>query len=206
LLVERLPRLSVDLRFPPPVAGLASLFAAPVDEVWLEIGFGAGEHLLWQAEHHPRVGFLGAEPFVNGVVAALSGALEKNLSDRVRFHADDAIPLLDWLPAASIGRAFLLFPDPWPKKRHRQRRLLAPALLDRLARVLRPEAQLRFATDIADYAEEAEGHALQHPSFDIVHTFSSAHRAAVPDWPVTRYERKAEREKRPSRFLILSRR
>ncbi len=205
LLQEGLARLSLDLRTPLAPAGLSSLFSTPVDEVWLEIGFGAGEHLLWQAERHPEVGFIGAEPFVNGVVAALSGANARQLTDRIRFHPDDAIPLLDWLPAGSVSRAFMLFPDPWPKKRHRERRLFSPFLLDKMARVLRPGAQFRFASDIADYAEAALGHTEKHEAFELVHVFTSAERDTALDWPMTRYEAKAAKAGRASTFLILRR-
>lgn len=206
LLTGGLEPLKLDLSKPAPDGSLAALFPDPVDEIWLEIGFGAGEHLIWQAENNPRAGIIGAEPYVNGVVAALSGIETRRLQGRVRLHADDVRQLLEWLPPASLSRAFMLFPDPWPKKRHRARRLFSPTLLDKMARLLRPGAQFRFASDIADYAEDAIGHALHHPDFELALTFTSANRDALPDWPVTRYETKAAKAGRPATFIVLERR
>ena len=205
LLTDGLERQRLDLSAPPGEGGLAALFADPVEETWLEIGFGAGEHLIWQAEHNARAGIIGAEPYVNGVVAALSAVEARQLQGRVRFHGDDVHPLLEWLPSASLSRAFMLFPDPWPKKRHRERRLFSPAMLGKLARILRPGAEFRFASDIADYAEAAIEHALAHPDFDLALTFTSANRTTLPDWPITRYETKAAKEGRSSTFIVLKR-
>jgi tRNA (guanine-N7-)-methyltransferase len=188
-----------------PVADLPRIFAEPVSEVWLEIGFGAGEHLVWQAEHNPHAGIVGAEPYVNGVVAALSAVETRKLAGRVKVHPDDVLALLNWLPAGSLSRAFVLFPDPWPKKRHRERRLFSPHTLNKLARLLRPGAELRFASDIADYAEAAIELGKTHPDFELTQVFTSANRDTVPDWPITRYEQKAQREGRPARFIILRR-
>ena len=147
---HELPRVALSLSDPPP-ARLGELFAPPVEEVWLEIGFGGAEHLLWQARANPHVGLIGCEPFEDGVVKALS-AIEREKLANIRLHADDARPLLRWLPDASIARAFILFPDPWPKKRHHKRRLVSAATLAELARVMRPGAELRIATDIGEYA------------------------------------------------------
>ena len=160
---DLLPRLAVDLTKPAP-AHLASLFVAPVRDVWLEIGFGGGEHLLWQATHNPDVGIIGCEPFEEGVVKALAAIEDGGLAN-VRIHPDDARELLRWLPDACLRRAFILFPDPWPKKKHVKRRLINSALLDALARVLKPGAELRVATDIGDYARTILLAALAHPAF-----------------------------------------
>ncbi len=138
LLTGSIERLHLDLRQPPAEGGLGSLFTAPVDEIWLEIGFGAGEHMIWQAENNVHAGLIGAEPYVNGVVAALSAIEARKYEGRIRLHADDVHPLLEWLPPKSLSRAFMLFPDPWPKKRHRERRLFSPSLLDKMARILLP--------------------------------------------------------------------
>jgi tRNA (guanine-N7-)-methyltransferase len=205
LLASGLERFCVDLSQPPPGSGLASMFSEPVQEIWLEIGFGAGEHLIWQAAHSPNVGIIGAEPYMNGVVAALSGLEALQLQGRVRLHAGDVHPLLDWLPPRSLSRAFMLFPDPWPKKRHRARRLFAPPLLAKMARVLRPGAELRFASDIADYAEAAIEHAKAHRDFELALAFTSVDRATLPNWPVTRYETKAAKAGRSSTFIVLRR-
>ena len=122
-----------------------------------------------------------------------------------KIHPDDTISLLGWLPKASLSRAFVLFPDPWPKKRHRERRIFSPVLLDRLGRVLRPGAELRFASDIADYAEAAIEHANAHPDFEVVGIFTSSNRATASDWPVTRYEEKASKQGRSSTFISMRR-
>lgn len=204
-LASGLDRLKLDISVPFPHSKLVEIFPEAVDDVWLEIGFGAGEHLIWQAEHHPRVGVIGAEPYINGMVAALAAAKERGLEKRMRVYPEDTIPLLDWLPPASMARSFMLFPDPWPKKRHRGRRLLSPFFLDKLSRILCLGAEFRFASDIESYVEMAVAHAEAHPAFEIVHTYTSDERAAVPDWPQTRYERKAELEGRKSTFLILKR-
>jgi tRNA (guanine-N7-)-methyltransferase len=188
-----------------PVEPLDRLFSEPVSEVWLEVGFGAGEHLAWQAMNNPNVGFIGAEPFINGVVAALSAIEQHQLDSRVRLHASDVVPLLEWLPGASISRAFMLFPDPWPKKRHRERRLLSVSLLDQLARVMRVGAEFRFASDIADYAEAAQELVNVHSAFETTLIFTSADRERMPDWPVTRYELKANNAGRTSTFIVIRR-
>jgi tRNA (guanine-N7-)-methyltransferase len=185
---------------------LASIFSEPVKEVWLEIGFGAGEHLIWQAVENPHAGLIGAEPYVNGIVAALSALEARRLGGRVKIYPEDAISLLNWLPEACLSRAFVLFPDPWPKQRHRERRIFSPMLLDKLSRLLRPGAELRFASDIADYAESAIEHASAHPDFEVARIFTSADREALPDWPMTRYEEKASKEGRSSTFISMRRR
>lgn len=196
LVADHLPALRLDLEAPPP-SPLSGLFAVPVDDLWLEIGFGGGEHLLWQAERHPRAGFIGCEPFLSGVAKVVRGVGETGLGN-IRLHDDDARHVLEWLPEASIGRAFVLFPDPWPKKRHRKRRFLADPGLDALSRVMRAGAELRFATDIADYAEmvlaaiERRGDFAPHPG---------EHAERPADWPLTRYAEKALAAGRHCRFF-----
>lgn len=204
LLSTQLKRLASDLS-QPPVGGLPSIFSKPVHEVWLEIGFGAGEHLVWQATQNPGIGIIGAEPYINGVVAAISAIEKLHLEEKVRLHADDVRPLLSWLPPRSIARVFILFPDPWPKARHQARRLLSHPLLDRLALILSLGGELRFASDAADYAEAAIEAANVHPSFELEQIFTSENRTRVPDWPVTRYEAKANKAGRTSTFVILKR-
>jgi tRNA (guanine-N7-)-methyltransferase len=192
-----LPRLRLDLRVQPP-ARLLDLLSSPVEQVWLEIGFGSGEHLLWQAGQHKDVGFIGCETFINGV-ASLLGAIEDRGLDTIRIHDGDARDVLAWLPSGSIGRVFLLFPDPWPKKRQLKRRLLAPELLSELARVLRVGGEFRFASDDADYAAQALQLAEEIGAFALT---AEAHRHARPaDWPETRYERKALSEDRRPTYL-----
>lgn len=204
LLARMLPGLRLDLGASAP-DDLRTLFSAPVKEVWLEIGFGAGEHLVWQASTHPEIGIVGAEPFINGVAAALALIRQHGLEGRVRLHDDDATPLLGWLPENSLARVFLLFPDPWPKKRHRQRRFLSQETLDAIVRLLRPGGEFRFASDIADYAEFARDIGEAHPGLRLDAHFTSRNRDAMPGWPETRYERKARQAGRDSDFLLFRR-
>ncbi len=195
-----LPALKLDVSEPAPLP-LTDLFGPDTQDVWLEIGFGGGEHLAWQAAQHPNVGIIGCEPFVRGVAS-----LVKRLSDdgirSVRIHNDDARFALDWLPDAMIGRVFVLFPDPWPKKRHRKRRLLNMDGLGELARVMRKGAVLRFATDIADYGEMVEEHMAALPAFAAAPGLIAERPA---DWPVTRYEQKAIAASRPCRLYAFQR-
>jgi tRNA (guanine-N7-)-methyltransferase len=189
LIGELLPKLRLDLRKPAP-SPLTQLFEVPVREVWLEIGFGSGEHLLSQVENHPEVGLIGAEPFINGV-ASLLGAIETRKLTTIRIHDGDAREVLSWLPNGSIGAGFILFPDPWPKKRQQKRRLMSQETIAELARILRPGGLLRFASDDADYAGEALFHVLRSGAFDWQAERASDWRSRAPDWPETRYERKA---------------
>lgn len=189
LLADVLPRVALNLSDRPPAA-LADLFAPRVEDVWLEIGFGGGEHLLWQARSNPHVGLIGCEPFEDGVVKVLS-AIEQQALVNLRLHVDDARPLLRWLPDAAIGRAFILFPDPWPKKRHQKRRLVSVATLRELARVMRPGAELRLATDIGDYAQWMLLALREQTSFRWLARGPGDWRVRGPDWPPTRYEQKA---------------
>src|SRR5690606_9217408 len=129
---------------------VAALFAAPVEDVRLEIGFGGGEHLLAELRRHPGTGFIGVEPFVNGMAKLLS-ALHGEMPPNLRLYDDDATALLDWLPDASLSNIDILYPDPWPKKRHWKRRFVSMANLDRFARVLKPGGTFRFASDIDSY-------------------------------------------------------
>jgi tRNA (guanine-N7-)-methyltransferase len=195
LIGELLPRLRIDLKKRAP-GRLTELFPAPVNEVWLEIGFGSGEHLLWQAGQHPGVGFIGCEPFINGM-ASLLGAIEDRGIMTIRVHDGDARDVVSWLPDRSISRAFLLFPDPWPKKRQLKRRLLTLEFVSELARVLGPGGEFRFASDDADYAEQAV--LLLQESGAFACTLNRRERPA--DWPETRYERKALAEGREAIYL-----
>jgi tRNA (guanine-N7-)-methyltransferase len=184
-----LPRVAVPCD-PDRLQRLADLFPQPVRGVWLEVGFGGGEHLAWQAKHHPDIGLIGCEPFEDGVVKLLS-AIESEGIANIRVCAGDARPLLRLLPEASIGRAFILFPDPWPKKRHHKRRLLSPGSLDELARVMRAGAELRVATDVGPYARAILQAALGGRTFQWIAAGPEDWRQRLPDWPQTRYEQKA---------------
>jgi tRNA (guanine-N7-)-methyltransferase len=196
LLMDLLPRLRLDLKAPAPQC-LPDLFPVPVGEVWLEIGFGSGEHLLWQAEHREDVGLIGCEPFINGV-ASLLGAVEQRAAANIRVHDGDARETLAWLPEHTISRIFMLFPDPWPKKRQLKRRLLAPETVKELARVLAPGGELRFASDDGDYAAQALLLTQESGAFAPI----EGNRQERPaDWPETRYERKALSEGRKPTYL-----
>jgi tRNA (guanine-N7-)-methyltransferase len=162
-----------------------------VRDVWLEVGFGGGEHLVWQAEHHPDIGMIGAEPFVAGVAKLLSKIAAASRCENIRIHPGDAADVIDALPDASIGRVFVLFPDPWPKRRHHKRRFLQTEMLDGLARVMRKGAELRVATDDAGYLAWALERATAHPSFRWIAQSPADWRARPADWPPTRYEEKA---------------
>ena len=186
---ELLPALRLPLAKPAP-SPLTELFAQRVTDIWLEIGFGSGEHLFWQAEHHPDIGFIGCEPFINGV-ASLLGKIEAAKLATIRIHDGDARDVLAWLPDNSIGRIFVLFPDPWPKKRHQKRRLISPGTIVQVARVLVPGGELRFASDNGDYAGEALLTILADGAFVWTAECAKNWRMRPSDWPETRYERKA---------------
>lgn len=199
LLEDLLPRIAVDPA-QRELTDLDQLFPKPVLAVWLEIGFGGAEHLVWQAKVNPDVGLIGCEPFEEGLVKALTAIDEDGLGN-VRLYGDDVRPLLRWLPAASLDRVFILFPDPWPKKRHQKRRLFSPALLQLLARVMKPGAELRLATDIGDYVRTALLAVAQTPEFLWTAESPADWRVRPADWPATRYEAKAGREGRRSYFF-----
>jgi tRNA (guanine-N7-)-methyltransferase len=202
LLADHLPSLRVDPDALRGLTDLRALFNADISEVWLEIGFGAGEHLIAQAAAHADVGLLGIEPFVNGVASCVADATTDDaLHGRVRIYDDDAMHVLPLLPAQSISRAFMLFPDPWPKRRHRDRRLFGERLLSELDRLLKPGGEFRFASDIADYAEQASDLLSQHGGFRLAHVSANGERPDERDWPLTRYERKARLAGRFSTYI-----
>ena len=173
-------------------------------QTWLEIGFGGGEHLVWQAAHNPHVSYIGCEPFEDGVVKVLNKIDSDKLSN-IRLHMGDAREVLRWLPEASIARAFILFPDPWPKRKHRKRRLVNPDTLALMARVMKPGAELRIGTDIADYARTMLLAFQDEPRFQWQAASPEDWRVRPLDWPETRYEQKAEREGRRRYYLKFAR-
>ena len=184
-----MPRYMLDVSA--PLRSLpTSLFEADVTAIWLEIGFGGGEHLIWQAAKNPHIGFIGCEPFIDGTIKVLD-AIEAQGLTNILLYNDDARHVMRWLPQESVSRVFVLFPDPWPKKRHNKRRLVNPATLNLIAKVMHCGAELRAATDIEDYAK------AMLLAFQKVECLAwTAQRAAdwrirPPDWPETRYERKA---------------
>ena len=158
-------------------------------EAWLEIGFGGGEHMASQAARAPDVLIVGCEPFLNGVASAVRHVAEQELKN-VRIHDGDARELAARLPDASLDRVFILFPDPWPKARHHKRRIVQPEMVVELARVLKPGGQLRFATDVAGYADWALERILASPDFDWPAQKADDWRVAPSDHITTRYEEK----------------
>ena len=183
-----LPALAVPVSGPETIAPI-SLFSPEPDEVWLEIGFGGGEHLTGQARRHPQTGLIGCEPFIEGMAKCL-GQIEDDGLENVRLHMDDARPLVGALADRSIARVFILFPDPWPKKRQQKRRLIRTDFLDDLARITQIGGRVRFATDVISYADEALAHFIRHPAF----AWQAAHpddwRKPPADHIQTRYQAK----------------
>lgn len=174
-------------------------------ETWLELGFGGGEHLVWHAHRTPQADLIGCEPFQDGVIKVLSAIAQDGLQN-IRLYAGDGREVLRRLPESSITRVFVLYPDPWPKRRHAKRRLVTTSTLDLLARVMRPGAELRFATDIADYADTALRALVHHEAFDWSARGPADWRSRPEDWPQTRYEAKADRAGRRSYYFRFLRR
>lgn len=203
LLQSGLSRYQLDLS-KPLLTDLAALFARPVGTIHLEIGFGGGEHLLDHARRRPDTGFIGVEPFVNGMSKLLS-VLGRDPLPNIRVYDDDATAVLDWLPAASLSGIDLFYPDPWPKKKHWKRRFVSQANLDRIARVLQPNGIFRFASDIDHYVNWTLLHCCAHPEFTWVATASMDWNAPYPHWRGTRYEAKALREGRRPAYLTFER-
>jgi tRNA (guanine-N7-)-methyltransferase len=176
-----------------------------LNRLWLEIGFGAGEHLAWQAAAHPDTGFIGCEPFINGVARLLS-EIDRTGLGNIRLFQDDARLLLAALPDSSIDRAFILFPDPWRKTRHHKRRIIGPTTLPLLARVLADGAELRVATDDPGYKSWILHHVRASDEFEWMARSPGDWRSRPADWPATRYEAKAGEAGRTPSFFLFTRR
>ena len=187
-----LPAVSVDLS--DPLRGCAT-------RRWLEIGFGGGEHLSHQASLFPDVTMIGAEAFLNGV-AKLLAHLEAGQQQNLRIHYGDARPLLEVLPDACLDRVYLLYPDPWPKERQKRRRFVNPENLSQIYRLLTPGGQFLFASDIPDYVDWTLEHTAAHGGFDLASNSPNP----FENWIATRYEAKALREGRTSRYLTFHKR
>ncbi len=183
------------LKVPPEVAARdpRQMFTPAYAEIWLEIGFGDGGHLAATAAAHSHTGFIGCEPYVNGVVRLLE-TIAATGQHNIRIHAGDARDIIAALPANSIAQVFILFPDPWPRKRHHKRRFICDENLDGLARILRPDATLLFASDSAEYCEWTLAHMKNHPGF----------REGLQERgeaPITKYEAKALKAGRTPRYF-----
>ncbi len=208
-LTEDLPRLAVPMRRAADGGWQqidpATLFAPAVREIWLEIGFGAGEHLAWQAAHNAQAGVIGCEPYSNGVASLLRYVAEQGLAN-VAVHHGDVRDVIDALPDASLSRAFILFPDPWPKRRHRDRRIVSPETLDTLGRAMADGGELRLASDDPTQIAWMLQTAPAHPLFQWHVSGPADWQTRPDDWPETRYEAKARAAGRAPVFLRLRRR
>ncbi|MGE0061698.1 MAG: tRNA (guanosine(46)-N(7))-methyltransferase TrmB [Xanthobacteraceae bacterium] len=198
-----LPRVAVDLDKPAP-ADLRTLFPAATVDCRLEIGFGGAEHLAAQAQAHPSTGFIGSDGFENAIAKALA-YVEQHALANVRLHHGDAVHLLEWLPAASLARVDLLYPDPWPKRRHWKRRFVQDESLALIARTIRSGGEMRFATDIPDYAAWTLARILRSPDFEWTAETADDWRKPWGGFVRTRYEAKAIREGRTPAYFIFRR-
>jgi tRNA (guanine-N7-)-methyltransferase len=198
-----LERYRLDLGAPAP-ADIRTLFPADVAGVRLEIGFGGGEHLLHEASRHAGTGFIGVEPFVNSMAKMMTALSETPLGN-LRVYDDDATQLLDWLPDASLDGIDLLYPDPWPKKKHWKRRFVSQVNLGRFARVLKKGGVFRLASDIDSYVNWTLLHSAAHGGFEWQAEDAGGWRTPYEGWPGTRYEAKALREKRIPAYLTFRR-
>ena len=199
LIDQLLPRLSLEIGAA-PASNLAALFDAPVDDVRLEIGFGGGEHLIHRAVEQPATGFIGVEPFVNSMQKLLASVDDAGARN-IRVYNDDATQLLDWLPDTCIDQIDLLYPDPWPKKKHWKRRFVSQVNLARFHRVLKPGALFCFASDIDTYVNWTLQHCKTHCGFEWTADNAADWLTPYEGWPSTRYEAKARREGRSSAYL-----
>lgn len=201
LLDEKLPAIRFpDGSDPGKVAAACAALRAEASGLWLEIGFGAGEHLAAQALANPNAVIIGCEPFENGV-AALLATIEQESLTNIRIHDDDVRPLLESLPDSSIDRIFILHPDPWPKTRHQRRRIISLSVLDQLARIATDDTEIRFATDHMEYARWTLDHFLRHENFEWLAQCAADWRQRPAGMAVTRYEAKAHAAGRACVYL-----
>ncbi len=199
LIDHLLPHLALDIQAAPP-HDLASLFDPPAKELRLEIGFGGGEHLVAEARGVPDAGFIGCEPYVNGMAKILAQIEAHNIGN-IRLFAGDATELLAWLPQRSLLRIDLIHPDPWPKRRHWKRRFVQDATIAAMARVLKPGGEFRFVSDIDDYCAWTLAHLLRSTDFTWTAERADDWRLPWPGYTMTRYGQKATREGRVAAYL-----
>jgi tRNA (guanine-N7-)-methyltransferase len=200
---DLLPQLALDLALPAP-GNLANLFPHAPDLVNAEIGFGSGEHMIAEAERQPAAGFIGVEPFLNGMAKALAEIAARKLTN-IRVHFGDAISLLEWLPSGSIERLDLLYPDPWPKRRHWKRRFVQDETVSEIARVLRLRGEFRFVSDWPDYAAWTLANLTRSTEFEWTAERADDWRTPWCGFTGTRYEAKAKEQGRTPCYLIFRR-
>jgi tRNA (guanine-N7-)-methyltransferase len=203
LIEDLLPRLALDLATPAP-SDLRALFGAPVDDLRLEIGFGGGEHLVAEARAFPHIGFIGVEPYVNGMAKILA-EIDAQQIGNIRLLAGDAAELLAWAPAQSFRRIDLIHPDPWPKRRHWKRRFVQDATIAMMARALTAHGEFRFVCDIDHYCAWTLAHFLRAADFRWTAERADDWRQPWPGYTMTRYGRKAAREGRKAAYFIFQR-
>lgn len=196
LMEEEFPKVD----FGPAVKAGANPIANIEGEIWLEIGFGGAEQLLWQAQKNPDVTLLGVEPFLNGVAKAIRGIVDNDIKN-IRLHRGDARDVIKLLPDNSLERVFVLFPDPWHKARHNKRRIINEAFIADLHRVINPGGVFRFGSDIIHYVDWTLTRLKRHGGFDWPVTSQEQWRVRPEDWPSTRYLEKAIREGRTGHFF-----
>jgi tRNA (guanine-N7-)-methyltransferase len=199
LIAHLLPRLALDVAAASP-ADLTALFDPPAGDIRLEIGFGGGEHLVAEARAFPGTGFIGCEPYVNGMAKILS-QIETHGIGNIRLLAGDAAELLAWAPPQSLERIDLIHPDPWPKRRHWKRRFVQDATVAAMARVLKPDGEFRCVSDIDDYCAWTLAHLARAPDFLWIAQRADDWRLPWADYTMTRYGRKAERDGRRATYL-----
>jgi tRNA (guanine-N7-)-methyltransferase len=203
LIDHLLPHLSLDITTP-AASPVAELFDAAPQAMRLEIGFGGGEHLVAEAQKFPDTGFIGCEPYVNGMAKILA-QIEANNIGNIRLLAGDAAELLNWLPPQSLARIDLIHPDPWPKRRHWKRRFVQDATITAMARVIKPGGEFRFVSDIDDYCAWTLWHLLRSADFRWMAERADDWRLPWNGYTMTRYGRKAEREGRVANYLRFER-
>jgi tRNA (guanine-N7-)-methyltransferase len=199
LIAQLLPRLALDISSPAPTDA-ADLFGPPARAIRLEIGFGGGEHLVAEARTHQETGFIGCEPYINGMAKILA-QIEAHDIRNIRLFAGDAAELLAWLPARTLARIDLIHPDPWPKRRHWKRRFVQDATIAAMARVLTSGGEFRFVSDIDDYCAWTLAHLARSADFAWTAERASDWREPWSGYTMTRYGHKAEREGRRSSYL-----
>jgi tRNA (guanine-N7-)-methyltransferase len=203
LIGNLLPHLALDIAAPAPDQ-LVAIFGDRIEDVRLEIGFGGGEHLIAEAQAFPATGFIGCEPYVNGMAKILT-QIDAHDIGNIRLFAGDAAELLAWAPAHSLARIDLIHPDPWPKRRHWKRRFVQDATVGTMARILKPGGEFRFVSDIDDYCAWTLAHLVRSPDFAWLAEQATDWQLPWPDYTMTRYGAKAEREGRKAAYLRFKR-